>query len=164
MDVRNTVAGPHTEHGLSCSYGCHLKGRFIMQPAACFVLFYMFFFSIDSLGGLRELSSKSCKPALPLSWLVLYPRYYELGSCIVGSICQASNRGMCNCFKLSPHCLQTDKFIGESVIRFYGGEESEVPFGIWEPTIREASFDVWVVWVKRPPEGRSHLLPPSNKA
>jgi hypothetical protein len=64
-----------------------------MQPAACFVLFYMFFFSIDSLGGLRELSSKSCKPALPLSWLVLYPRYYELGSCIVGSICQASRQG-----------------------------------------------------------------------
>jgi hypothetical protein len=74
------------------------------------------------------------------------------------------DRGMCNCFKLSPLRLQTDKFIGESVIRFYGGEESEGPFGILEPTIREASFDMQVVWVKTPPEGGSQLLPPSNKA
>ncbi len=113
---------------------------------------------------MRELSSESCKPELPLSWLVLYPRYCELGSCIVGSICQASRLRAVQLLQVESLHLQTDKFIGESVIRFYGGEESEGPFGIWEPTIREASFDVRVVWVKTPPEGGSQLLTPSNKA
>jgi hypothetical protein len=69
------------------------KGQIHYATSCLFCFVLCVFFSIDSLGGLRELSSESRKPELPLSWLVPYPRYCELGSCIVGSICQASRQG-----------------------------------------------------------------------